>query len=325
MLSSIKNFFIYLPLKSLIFIGRLQGLIVFTYEIKSEISYNISPLLCVYSSVYTVLIVISLKILVINILWGLSNYFAYTKVVLIFVYITENVITAYRVMLTYIVQFYYREKFRNILADAIHIHQSIRELMKDAPIFDRTFYRCYFSKVVGVFLQFAGVTYIISLYKRITSTIFQSDIVTFTLISYMHLTAITISGIFYAGMLLILMFYRNLNRKAVHITRKLAVIREKHFNCKIENRLYCRLCDEIDHISYIYDKASAFMKKYNELFSVQLLFAILNTFFVVLTEVRISFCKSTEFIVLLSRCAISYLIKSVLKKLELLLVFVQGV
>lgn len=286
MLSGIRKSFFYLPLKSLLFIGKLQGLIVFTYETVPEISYSISTFLCTYSCVYTVLIVLSLKILVIRILWGLSNYLVHTKVVFIFVYITENLITAYRVMITYMVQFYYRKNFRSILSEAVHLHQSIEQLMKDVSIFDRMFYRCYLSKVAGVFLQFVGITYIITLYKRITSTMFQSDIVTFTLIGYMHLTAITISGIFYAGMLFILMFYRNLNRKALQIIKALTVVQDNELNCKIRHRLYRRLSNEIDQICCIYGKASAFAKKFNKLFSLQLLFAILNTFFVVLIEVR---------------------------------------
>lgn len=285
MLSQIKNFLFCFPLKLLFFVGKLQGLIVFAYETVPVVSCKTSPFLCKYSSVYTVLIVIFLKFLVFKMISWSQFFQLISKTVLIFVFITESLITAYRVMTVYVMQIYYRKRFRNILSEAVQIHQSLVELMKGVLHFDQSFYRCYFSKVVGISFQLAVIFFLMSLYRRFTSDIFYSDMITYTIVVYMHFTSITISSIFYAGMMVILLFYQNVNQKALQISNSIKAVHDADLKIKIKHQLCRRLTDEIDQIVHIYEKISKFSNKFNKQFSPQLLLTIINAFYVVLVQV----------------------------------------
>lgn len=285
MFNQMKNFLFYFPLNLLFFIGKLQGLIVFAYETVPEITYTISPFLRTYSSLYTVLIVIVLHILVIRLLSWLQYFLSFSKVVLIAVFIAESLITAYRVITVYVMQFYNRKHFRNIVAEAAKIHRNLIELMDGgALIFDKNFYRSYVPKVMGVLFQLAIVFFLISRYKG-TSSLVYSDLITFSIVIYMHFTTITISSIFYAGMMLILLFYQNLNQKALQISNSIKATQDMELKIEMKHRLYCQLSDEIDRIVFIYEKISTFMKKFNQLFSSQLLLTIANAFYIVLVQV----------------------------------------
>lgn len=286
MWTDIKNYLFHFPLNFLFFIGKVQGLIVFAYETFPVITFKESPFLCTYSIVYTVFIVISLKFFVIKMMLWLQYFLLYSKAVLIFVFVTESMITAYRLITVYLMRIYYREKFRNILSEAVQIHQSLKEFMNGSFTFDKSFYRCYLSKVVGISVQFAVIIFLITLSKRLTMDIFYGDIITFVIVVYMHFTAIIISSIFHAGMMFVLLFYQNLNQKAMQIFNSINVVQDSHLKVKIKHQLYRRLTDEIDQITHIYKRISTFSKRFNKLFSPQLLLTILNAFYVILVQVE---------------------------------------
>lgn len=67
-------------------------------------------------------------------------------------------------------------------------------MMGGVLVFDKNFYRCYISKVIGVLLQVALIFFLISLYKRLTATVYYADIITFLFIVCIHFTAIVISS-----------------------------------------------------------------------------------------------------------------------------------
>ncbi|XP_037028706.1 uncharacterized protein LOC119068946 [Bradysia coprophila] len=200
---------------------------------------------------------------------------------MVFVYVTELLITVYRVMTVYIIQFYYRDHFRNLLTEALHLHQRVSELMNGAWIFNKTFYRCYTSKVTGVVFQFAIISYLISLYKQMASAIFNCDLLTFSMFIYIHFTAITMSSVFYAGMMFVLLIFQNLNRKASQLSNS---IKDTELKIRMKCELCGRLCDEVDQIVYIYERAVTFLKNFNRFFSFQLLFTFINAIYVVLVE-----------------------------------------
>lgn len=292
MLTKIKitNFFFYFPLNLLFTVGKLQGLIVFAYETVPVMSYRISPFLTTYSNVYTMLIVIVLQTLVIKILYWLQHFQLISKIILIFVFTTETMITAYRVIVVYILQFCYRKQFKSILSEAFHIHQTLDMLMNGVLIYDKDFYRCYISKVVGVMFQWGVIFFLITQYKRFITDVFYSDIVSFLAVSYMHFTTITISSIFYAGMMFILLFYQNLNEKSIRITDTIKTLGNTDLEFKVKHRLHCRLTDEIDKIVHMYDKISALSKKFNKFYSLQLLLTIGNAFYMILVQVVTTKC-----------------------------------
>lgn len=277
-----KNFCFYFPLNLLLFVGKLHGLITFTYR-TVPISYKTSTFLSAYSSAYTVVIVIVLQVLVIQSLSWLQYYQLISKTILIVVFTTETLITAYRVTAVYILQFYYRKQFRKLLTDATKIHRTLVEFMNGVLIFDKSFYRFYGSKVVGVLFQIIVIFFLISQFKRLI--IFYSDVLTLSMVLYMHCTAIITSSIFYVGMMIILCFYQNLNRKAFQIFNSIKALEETDLRIKFKHELYGRLTDEIDQVVYIYEKISRFSKRVNRIFSSQLLISVVNAFYMILVQV----------------------------------------
>lgn len=269
----------------LFFIGKLQGLIVFTYSTVPEISYSFSSILSTYSIVYTVLIVIVLQIAVIKVLYCMQYFQLFSTFALIFVFFTETLITSSRVIAVYILQLYHRNKFRRVVSEAAKIHRILIQLMDGALILDKKFYRCYFSKVLGVTFQMATIFFLIGIHKRLTAPSFYNDIVTVTIVIYMHFTVITISSVFYAGMMYILVFYQNLNRKALQVAKDINAVQDTELKIQIKQQLYCRLTDDIDQIVYIYEKISTFSKEFNQLFSPQLLLTMVNAFYMLFVQV----------------------------------------
>lgn len=285
MFNRIKDCLFYFPLNLLFFVGKLQGLIVFTYSTVPEISYSFSSILSKYSSVYTVLLVIVLQIGVLKILSWMQYFQLISTFALIFVFFTETLITASRVIAVYILQLYHRKQFRRVVSEAAQVYRSLIELMDGALNFDKNFYRCYFSKIVGVAFQLATIFFLIGIHKRLAASSFYNDIVTVTIVIYMHFTVITISSVFYAGMMFILVFYQNLNRKALQISKAINAVQDTKLKIQIKQQLYCRLTDDIDQIVCIYEKISTFSKKFNQLFSPQLLLTTVNAFYMLLVQV----------------------------------------
>lgn len=282
MLTELKNFVFHFPLSSLLFIGKWQGLMVFAYETDPIITYTISNFFHVYSCVYTVFIVISLQTLAAKYLSWFPYFLQVSKVIMVFVYVTELLITLYRVMMVYILQFYYRNHFRNLLPEAMHLHRGVRVLMNGALTFNKSFYRCYISKIAGVLFQLVIISYLVSLYKQMASAIFDSDLATFSMFIYIHITAITMSSIFYVGMMFILLIFQNLNQKLCQLSDSIKDIELKlRFKCE----LCGRLSDDIDQIVCIYERTLTFLKNFNKLFSVQLFFTFVNAIYVALVEV----------------------------------------
>lgn len=287
MLTEVKNKIFHFPLNVLLFVGRLQGLIVFTCETVPVISFKRSPFLCAYSNVYTVLIVTSLHILAIKIFMGFPIYRSFSKSIMVFAYIAEQTATISRVIAVYAVHFCYRNNLRKLLTEAAHLHRSISELMNGVLLYDRTFHRCYYLKVAGTLFQSICIALLISLYKRVVTSAFHSHVVLFAVFICTHFTAMTISGLFYAGMMFILVLYQNLNRKVLKITKSLKTVQDTAMNGKTKHRLYRRLGDEIDQIGFLYERSLTFSMKFNKLFSLQLLLTIFNAFSVILIEVRL--------------------------------------
>lgn len=284
-MAEIKNNFFYFPLNLLFFIGKLQGLIIFSYDTGTVISYRISSPLSRYSSVYTVVIVIVLQMLAIKMLSWFHFFHHISKMVLIIVFIAETVITAYRVIIVYILQIYHRKQYRYILCRAVQIHQRLIVLMDGVLIFDRSFYRCYISRVVGVILQLAIICFISSQYKRFSLDFFYSDIVTFSTVVYMHFTTITISCIFYAGMMFILLLYQNLNGKSLQLSNSIQSLQDVDLRSEIKRQLTDNIANEIDQVVHIYERISKFYRKFNQIFSAQILLATVTAFYVILVQV----------------------------------------
>lgn len=288
MLADVRDKIFHFTLNVLLVVGKLQGFVVFTYRTVPELSYNNSPFLSAYSSVYTALIVISLYVLAIKIVMGYRLYQSISKSIVVFVYIAEQTITISRMVAVYVVQFYYRNDFRKLLSEALHLHRSIRELTNGHLVFDRTFYGCYIIKVTGILFQLVCILFLISLYRRIVIAVFHSHVVYFVLYIYTHFTAITISGFFYAGMMFILVLYQNLNRKLYQLSKSLTVVQDSTAtNCESKHQPYRRLGDELDRIVVLYERVSTFTTNFNKIFSLQLLLTLFNAFSVILVEVRL--------------------------------------
>lgn len=284
-MANIKNNFFYFPLNLLFFIGKLQGLIIFSYDTGPVISYRISTLLSRYSNVYTVVIIIVLQILAKTMLSWFQFFHRISKMVLIVVFIAETVITTFRVIMVYILQILYRKQYRYILCRAVQIHQRLIVLMNGVLIFDKSFYRCYISRIVGVFLQLAIICFISSQYKRFSLGFFYGSLITFSTVTYTHFTTITISCIFYAGMMFILFLYQNLNRKSLQLSNSIQSLQDVDIEIEIKRQLMDNIIVEIDQVVHIYERISTFSRKFNQIFSAQILLATFNAFYVILVQV----------------------------------------
>lgn len=284
MLLELKNFLFYFPINLLYFIGKFQGLIVFTFETFPAISFKISPLFCLYSKVYSVAIVIAVHIVIFRIVSWVSYLKTISKKIILFVYCSELCIAAYKVMVVYVMQLYNRKHWKAVMANAVHLHRSLNELLNGPITFQKRFICCYACKIAGVVYQFFVIFSLTSLYRWMKSVPFAREKITFYFLIYMHLTSIIISSLYYAGMMFILMIYENLTRKAVEIFTS-----SVELNCKFSHRWHHSLIEEIEQTIHVYGKVLEFLKKFSRLFSVQLLFASFNAFWVVVVEVFMTF------------------------------------
>lgn len=198
-----------------------------------------------------------------------------------------------RTIVILIIHLINRKKYVLFINETNQLYNTIRYVTKQTRtksfLDKKGFYLLNFKKF-SVFAQITLLTIAFSCYSHFyrgnTRTEFILQIYKTI---YSNVMAIIFTNIYFCGMLVMLQFYRNLNKQLKNCMKSLKIISQSKMN-RIKMQMYCDISDDIDMISIMYSRVTDVTSRLNTFFSIPVLLTILNDSMITLFAVIYNYC-----------------------------------
>lgn len=268
----------------LYFFAKLNGFIPFSLS-RNPIVAGPSTLCLIYS---ISILLIRFSLLILYQISDLSTVMLNNrgdKQTVLFVAMAERIMCSCRIVIIHLLQIWNRKYYINIINDGFKLYNDIWKLFKIENRFIKFFdKKCQKVGTLKMILSIIQIIIILITIISIPSLIFHN--VNFILINYTNFTTMVVSGMFFAGMLVALQFYRSLNQHLINSFHMIETVGEDKFN-HLKISVYYNVNHDLDRIAKLYDRIILFTSNVNSIYRQQLLFTILESFILILCQVYI--------------------------------------
>lgn len=264
--------------------GLLPFRICFNATIKVEMC-PVSLLYClVHASVVTAISIFAIVVAI--------DASADDKLTLAIIYRMSIVLSYCRTIDFYFFQIRKRHVYAATIEDITNLYDRLTRLNQTTRgPFDSQFKRICRFRVLGWSIQIVLMLGNIFVYENtisIDGEDYHRRMISASLEVYTNIVNTIFTNIYFGCMLLILQFYYVINENVEEIMRSVGhVDRVQGGRQKMSMQAYCDFSDRLDQISDMFERVTRCLKMMIALFSVQLLMTFLDTFSIILYEVRV--------------------------------------
>lgn len=263
------------------------GLLPFRIRFRDKIKVEMCPISLFYCCVHaSVLAALSIFAVVVAI-----DSTADDKLTLTIIFLMSTIFSYCRNIDFYLFQIRKRHLYASTIEDITNLYDRLERLNQTTHrLFNPQFARICRIRLLGWSIQIVLMLSNIFMYKNtfaVDDENYQRRLIAISLEVYTNVVKTIFTNIYFGSMLLMLQFFYVINENIVEIMRKVGYVDLQGGRNKMSMQSYCNFSDRLDQMSDMFERVTRCLKIMIALFSVQLLMMFLDTFSIILYEVRI--------------------------------------
>lgn len=279
----------YILVRCLGHLTKAYGLLPFRIRFRDPIKVEMCPISLLYCCVHAS-VVIAMSVFAIVVAIDTS---ANDKIILAIIFRMSVVFCYCRTIDFYLFQIRKRHLYAATIEEITNLYHHLVRLNKTTSrLFDPKFVRICCIRFVGWSIQILFTLSNIFVYGKTFTANGEDDylhlMISVSFEAYTNIAKMIFTNIYFCYMLLMLQFYNVINENVEHIMRSVRhVDRVQGGRYKMSMQAYCDFSDRLDQMSDMHERVTRCVKMLIALFTVQLLMMFLDTFSIILYEVRL--------------------------------------